>query len=155
MHLESVGHLTSVPALHRFHGPSRLAWGIVAAVGVVSLIVVAWGLSGPAAAGLPEASESLTYNEVTATATRLEGGGHITFRLDIETHSVDLSEYDPVAMSRLESPDRTFSPAVGSVVNKNDGHHIEAELIFETEPTVGQTLILQDLAGRAEWRLTF
>lgn len=92
----------------------------------------------------------------TVKAT-LEGydDGRARFNLTLDTHSVDLTAYDPTQHTALEdAAGSQHSPAAGSRVTTEGNHHKEAIVYFET-PGGSMTLVVKDLSGVPERRLLF
>jgi hypothetical protein len=73
----------------------------------------------------------------------------------LDTHTVDLSDYDVVANSRLIADGATLRPQGRSGTTDNTGHHVEADLAFQGDRHGTLTLVLEDLGGVPERRLEF
>lgn len=131
---------------------AAIQWGIVAAVGVVAVALVAWILWPQP--GLPGQTEAAEAGGVTVTATLAPGDG-LRFTLVLDTHTVDLSQYDVVAKSRLIVDGATLRPHGESTTTDNTGHHVEADLVFDGERHGTLVLVLEDLGGVPERRLEF
>ena len=125
-------------------------WGIVAAVGVVAVVLVAWVLWPQPSVGQTQTAEA---NGVTVTAT-LRGDG-LVFDVILDTHTVDLTTYDLVASSKLIVDGLTLQPLGESRTTDNTGHHVEGTLSFDGERHGTLVLILEDLGGVPERRLEF
>ena len=127
-------------------------WGILAAIAVVAVALVAWILWPQP--GLPGQTRRAEANGVTVEATLAPGDG-LAFTVILDTHTVDLSGYDVVAKSRLETGDGTLRPTGTSQAKDNTGHHVEATLTFAGKRSGPVTLVLEDLGGVPERRLEF
>lgn len=127
-------------------------WTIVAAIGVVAIALVAWILWPQP--GLPGQTRTAEANGVTVTATLAPGNG-LRFTVILDTHTVDLTNYDVVANSRLVVDGATLRPHGESGTTDNTGHHVEADLVFDGERHGPLVLILEDLGGVPERRLEF
>ncbi len=144
----------------RMPGRPRPAVLILAALGVAAIAFAAWVLwpsgSGDTDGGVGEETRTQDQNGVTVKATRLAGeGAPVHFVLVLDTHTVDLSRYDPVQKVVLVVGGRTLTAQGTSSVDQNTGHHVEAELSFDTEPGQAMTLVVKDLGGVPERRLEF
>lgn len=126
-------------------------WAIVAAVGVLAIVLVAWILWPQPVAGQTRTAEA---NGVTVTATLLPGDG-LRFTVTLDTHTVDLTGYDVVAKSRLLADGSELRPHGESGTTDNTGHHVEAELTFDGDRHGTLVLVLEDLGGVPERRLEF
>lgn len=126
-------------------------WGIVAAIGVVAVALIAWILWPQPSVGQTESKQE---NGVTVTATLLSGDG-LRFKVILDTHTVDLSDYDVVAKTRVIVDGVTWRAHGESRVTDNTGHHVEADLVFDGERHGEITLVLEDLGGIPERRLEF
>lgn len=129
-----------------------IQWGIVVAVGVVAVALVAWILWPQP--GLPGQTQTAQANGVTVTATLAPGAG-LRFTVVLDTHTVDLSGYDVVAKSRLIVDGATVRPHGESRTTDNTGHHVEANLVFDGARRGAVVLVLEDLGGIPERRLEF
>lgn len=80
----------------------------------------------------------------------------LLFHLKLDTHSVDLSQYDLVALSTVRWDSQGTLPARGWVPLQESGHHREGVLVFAYPGEQGLTgrgelvLVLADLAGVSE-----
>ncbi len=134
----------------------KRSWLLLAVGAIVATATITWALWPQVPATLPEDTHVQEHGEVTATATRHAGEqAPVTFTLILDTHTVDLSSYDPLTSTTLDTTAGVLEPLNGSEVVENDGHHVEARLLFDAPPTEAKTLVLHDLADRAEWRLDF
>ena len=126
-------------------------WAILGVVAVVAMVLVAWILWPQPSPGQTQTAEA---NGVTVTATLLAGNG-LRFAVILDTHTVDLTNYDVVAKSRLLVDGATLRPQGDSGTTDNTGHHVEADLAFEGERHGTVVLILDDLGGVPQRRLEF
>lgn len=134
----------------------KRSWLLLAVGAILAIATITWALWPQTPAALPEDTHVQEHDGVTATATRHPGEqAPVTFTLTLDTHTVDLTSYDPLTSTTLETSAGVLEPLEGSEVVKNDGHHVEARLLFDAAPTQAKTLVLHDLADRAEWRLEF
>ena len=127
-----------------------------------SLLLLA-GCSSPSQSADPGASPSVGkvvtdsgQGGVTVKATLTAfAGGQATFNITVDTHSIDLTTYDPVANSQVEdSAGARHEPKAGSRVTVEGSHHKEADVLFDL-PAGLLVLIVKDLAGVPERRLVF
>ncbi len=127
-------------------------WSVVGAVGVIAVTLIAWILWPQP--DLPGQTQTAEANGVTVTATLAPGDG-LRFTVTLDTHTVDLANYDAVAKSRLVVDGTTLRPHGESGTTDNTGHHVEADLVFDGERHGTLVLILEDLGGVPERRLEF
>jgi len=125
----------------------------------------------PGAGETPEAVEltqkdggagGVTVEVTWVTADQLQSGDmerargrdlskDLVFRVSMDTHSVELAQYDLTAISLLrDSEGREFAPQAWEGWEES-GHHREGLLIFQRPPTTGGVeLIILGLAGTAQ-----
>ena len=127
-------------------------WGLLAAIGVVAIAVVAWILWPQP--GLPGQTRTAEQEGIAVVAT-LAPGDKLRFTVILDTHTVDLSGYDVVNKTRLETAEGALRPTGNSGLKDNTGHHVEAHLVFEGHHGDTLTLVLEDLGGVPERRLEF
>lgn len=139
----------------------RLPWalGAVAAVsaGALAWVFVPQSGSDGNATGQTRSDEGSNGVEFIGTYNETREGVS-KFYVRIETHTVNLDAYDPLASIVLEHGSATLTPTSASAVDEGSrsAHHISALLYFETGPTHGSiSLIAKDLAGVPERRLVF
>jgi len=133
---------------------------VVAAAGAVTWVF--WPEGGSPNGGLedddaavPAQTKNQERGSIDVVATRQAwNDGQVRFSLSIDTHTVDLSNYDPLAKAHLEADGGALTPTADSEVVSNDGHHISAMLTFDAAADEPLTLILRDLDG-ITWRLEF
>lgn len=112
------------------------------------------GASGSPVVGTTVTDSGQGSVTVKATITALSGG-QATINITLDTHSVDLTNYDPSKNSQLEDSAGTrHEPKAGSRVTVPGSHHKEADVMFDA-PVGRWVLIVKDLAGVPERRLVF
>ena len=132
----------------------RGTWVAVMAVGVVALAFVAWVLWPTAEPAGPAMARSATANGVTVTAT-LQEGHAVVFDVVLDTHSVDLADFDVAAHAYVVANGVRIEPDEVSRSVDDTGHHVEATLTFRAERRGVLVLVVEDLAGVPERRLEF
>lgn len=92
---------------------------------------------------------------VTVKATLVSfSSGQAMFNVTLDTHSVDLTDYDPSEHSALEDSAGQHEPKAGSRVTVPGSHHKETDLVFDAG--AGRlVLVIKDLGGVPERRLSF
>lgn len=99
----------------------------------------------PASIARGESKSDNGEGEVTVTAEFTESAGMLVFNIAVNTHSVDLSAFNPNTQINLERNDGTAIPAE-RIESSGSGHHQEFTLYFpKVEGTI--RLIVRDLAG--------
>ena len=153
----------------------RSGFWLVAGLVVVALTGVACTGGGSGEGAAPEGvpSTSLTQSDsgeggVTVqvtwlTAADLQADGdladatasydvasYLLLRVRMDTHSGDLSSYDPVAGSELVTDGGTAQPAASWLSLSDNAHHRDGVLVFERPRGAGSVeLTLRDLVGVA------
>lgn len=93
--------------------------------------------------------------KLRAVADKHNGEDVVLLHVKMNTHSVNLSEYDLAKLSTLDAgaaPD----PAIESVTISDDQHHAEAVLVFKRPGKASTvTLVVRDVGGVSERRLTW
>ena len=122
--------------------------------GVILISLSGIGRSFDAAAsGLTRAHSG---GGVTVKATYLNphSPGDVRFQVSLETHSVDLDEYDLKSLSLLrDETGKAYQPT--KVENKGSGHHKQITVIFPkvSPETRWLELVIKDIAGVKEHSL--
>lgn len=126
-------------------------------VKIILVLAAAWFLPGLFGVGFGAASPQLTRSNsgggVTAKATYLNPGATDDFRFQVvlDTHSVNLDDYDLKKLSFLQD-DKGGGYPPERVESKGSGHHREFTLVFpKISPEVKRfELVIRDIAGVKE-----
>lgn len=82
--------------------------------------------------------------------TEYSGDDVVLLHVKMNTHSVNLSEYDLTAIATLVADGRTDAP-LDSVMISDDQHHIDAVLVFQAPATASSAVLtLRDIGGVPE-----
>lgn len=96
---------------------------------------------------------------VIATAEFLRtrsGMGQAIFDVSLNTHTIDLSAFDPAAQLKLHvGSDAGTTPGDVRVVGDRSSHHQNYEVTFVRPQTAPVNLVIHDVAGVTERRLPF
>jgi len=88
--------------------------------------------------------------KLRAVADKHAGEDVLLLHVTMNTHSVNLSEYDLAKLSTLEAGGDP-EPAIESVTISDDQHHAEAVLVFSRPAeTTTATLTVRDIGGVPE-----
>lgn len=141
-------------------------------LGVLTVLVLAWAFALAAEVQVAEASKrdlrrssyegpvsiDLTY----LSPTEGQADGALTFEVRINTHSVDLDQYDLAKLSRLEVDGGASVEPLGWFNPGGGGHHRYGQLRFpasrpDGSPLVGSgaryiEVVIQGVGGVAERR---
>jgi len=90
---------------------------------------------------------------------RAAAGGYraddvVVLHMKLNTHSKDLSDYDLGALATLDDGGTAQQPLGWSTI-ADDSHHTEAVLAFERPDAPAMTLVMADIGGVPERRLTW
>jgi hypothetical protein len=77
---------------------------------------------------------SLNDGDVEIGLTPFIDGSTLTFKLGMNTHSVDLGEFDLTKITTLEYGGKTISPVEAK---KPRGHHAYGKIVFDVEEVIG------------------
>ncbi|MBI2985357.1 MAG: hypothetical protein HYY45_01180 [Deltaproteobacteria bacterium] len=127
----------------------KTAFGLSTWLLLVSLVMVSDGVDA-AASGL---TRTHSGGGVTVKATYLNphSPGDVRFQVTLDTHSVDLDEYDLKDLSLLrDETGKTYQST--RVDNKGSGHHRQITVIFPkvSPETRWLELVIKDIAGVKE-----
>ncbi len=100
------------------------------------------------------AAEAASDGKLREAAARHDDGAAL-FLVKMDTHSVDLGEYDLSQLSEMQAAGETQAPLEWVPVSE-DSHHVEGLLVFPPPSGDGEvTLVIRDVAGVAERRLAW
>lgn len=135
----------------------------VAAASIVGIALAVGGLAWafwPESANVPgpaAAPSNRTAVEeaagVTVKAVLYAEDPELRFAVTLDTHTEDLSGFDPARDVEVEDGDGSVSPSSARVVEETS-HHVEAQVVFPAR--LGPfTLVVKDVGGVGERRLAF
>lgn len=124
---------------------------VAVAMGVLAVAGLAWAF-WPTDEEIPATGRAVSEESggVTATATDL-GDGRV--RLVLDTHTVDLSDFDAFRDVRLQAGGAVVAPA-SAIVGNATPHHVDVTLAFDARPAAFE-VVVRDVGGVAERRLAF
>ena len=127
----------------------KTAFGLSTWLLLVSLVMVSDSVDA-AASGL---TRTHSGGGVTVKATYLNphSPGDVRFQVSLETHSVDLDEYDLKSLSLLrDETGKAYQPT--KVENNGSGHHRQIVIVFpKASPQAKRLeLVIKDIAGVKE-----
>lgn len=100
-------------------------------------------------------SEHLAARGALQEAASRLPDGTILIHVKLDTHSVDLAQYDLAALASLDFGGEA-TPALGYEPLSDEGHHREGVLAFAArEPEGPVSLVLREVAGVRERRLVW
>lgn len=140
---------------------------VLAAVGVAAVALTRSNSNGPSAtkagtvvarsSGNDEVSDT-GPGAVTASAKfeRAQSGNQqLVFTLTLNTHSVDLSSFNPQNQVRLRAGNAEYQPQLRSDPAGQSSHHRNYTLAFTKPDNRTITLVVADVAGVTERQLPF
>ena len=113
------------------------------------LLMAVIGVRGASGASAPGLTRTHSGGGVTVKVTYLNAAGKddVRFQVVLDTHSVDLDQYDLQALSLLrDDTGQSYQPT--KVENKGSGHHREIAVVFP-KPSAGAKrldLVIKDVA---------
>lgn len=136
-----------------------IAWTGIGVGFIAGLALVAWVLwpASPAPAAEGDVTRTAEAGGITVTVTKTmhTAAEQTQFRLILDTHTVDLADYDLHQNIVLERADQSrISMADAPTITARTGHHVDAYIHFQNTETPF-VVVLKDLGGIPERRLTF